>query len=212
MINNDLKNYIEKNILPIYEKNESGHGIEHINYVIKRSIIFSEQFNNININILYTSACYHDICHYINKDKHEILSAEFFYNDLNMKKYFSDDERILIKEAIEDHRASSKNIPRSIYGKILSTADRSIYLDDFLQRCYSYTLKHYPNFNLEEIIERSYNHTKEKYGNCGYAKSYIKDIDYDNFKNEVDEVIKDKFLFKKRFLDANKIIVRKKAL
>ena len=212
MINNELKKYIEENIFPIYEKNESGHGINHINYVIERCFKFSKQFNNLNLNMIYVSACFHDICHHINKDKHEILSAEFFYNDLNIKKYFTEKERIIIKEAIEDHRASSKNTPRSIYGKILSTADRSTSLDEFLERCYSYTLKHFPNYTLEETIERSYNHTKEKYGSCGYAKSYIKDIEYDNFLSEVSEVIKDKQLFRKRFLSVNKIIVREKIL
>ena len=212
MINEYLKKYIEENILPIYKNNESGHGIEHINYVIERCIRFSKQFNNLDINIIYTSACFHDICHHINKDKHEMLSAEFFYNDLNMKTFFNEEERITIKEAIEDHRASSKNVPRSIYGKLLSTADRSISLEDFLERCYSYTLKHFPDYDLDEIIERSYNHTKEKYGNGGYAKSYIKDIEYDNFLNEVNEVINDKTLFRKRFLSANKIIIRDKIL
>jgi len=212
MINEKLKKYIEKNIFPIYKNNESGHGIEHINYVIERSIRFSEQFNSLDVNIIYTSACFHDICHHINKDKHEVLSAEFFYNDLNMKNFFTDEERIIIKEAIEDHRASSKNTPRSIYGKILSTADRSTSLDEFLERCYSYTLKHFPNYNLEETIERSYNHTKEKYGSGGYAKSYIKDVEYDNFLNEVNKVIKDKTIFRRRFLSANKIIVSEKLL
>ena len=212
MIKGNLKKYIEENIFPIYEKNESGHGINHINYVIERCIKISKQFNDLDINIIYTSACFHDICHHINKDKHEVLSAEFFYNDLNMKNFFTDEERLTIKEAIEDHRASSKNTPRSIYGKILSTADRSTSLDEFLERCYSYTLKHFPNYNLDEIIERSYNHTKEKYGSNGYAKSYIKDIEYDNFLNEVNKVIKDKTIFRKRFLSANKIIVREKLL
>ena len=212
MINENLKKYIEENILPIYEKNESGHGIEHINYVIERSLRFSKQVSNLDINIVYTSACFHDVCHHINKDKHEVLSAEFFYNDLNMKNFFTEEERLTIKQAIEDHRASSKNTPRSIYGKILLTADRDTSLDKFLERCYSYTLNHFPDYNLDEIIERSYNHTKEKYGTGGYAKSYIKDIEYDNFLSEVSEVIKDKKLFRKSFLSANKIIVREKLL
>ena len=36
------------------------------------------------------------------------------------------DEIKLMKEAVEDHRASSKNPPRSIYGKIVAEADRDI--------------------------------------------------------------------------------------
>ena len=36
-INRELKDYIEQQILPIYANNDSGHGIEHIQYVVKRS-------------------------------------------------------------------------------------------------------------------------------------------------------------------------------
>ena len=34
----DLKCYIENNIFPLYAKNDEGHGIKHINYVVKRSL------------------------------------------------------------------------------------------------------------------------------------------------------------------------------
>lgn len=37
-INGQLQQYVEKKIFPIYENNDSGHGIEHIKYVIKRSL------------------------------------------------------------------------------------------------------------------------------------------------------------------------------
>ena len=30
MINQELKNYIEKQVLPVYNHNEQGHGIKHI--------------------------------------------------------------------------------------------------------------------------------------------------------------------------------------
>ena len=35
-INRELQAYIENNIFPEYEKNEKGHGIDHIKYVIER--------------------------------------------------------------------------------------------------------------------------------------------------------------------------------
>mgnify|MGYP003309790619 CR=1 FL=1 len=44
---NSMKNYIEKNILPLYEKNDSGHGIEHIRYVTERCLDFAEQFEGL---------------------------------------------------------------------------------------------------------------------------------------------------------------------
>ena len=36
-MNEDLIKYTEENIFPEYSKNEVGHGIDHIKYVIKRS-------------------------------------------------------------------------------------------------------------------------------------------------------------------------------
>ncbi len=204
MTDKNLKKYIEDNIFPIYKKNESGHGIEHINYVIRRSLYFSKKLN-LDFNISYTIACYHDICHHIDRKKHEILSAEFFYNDKNMKKFFSEKERIIIKEAIEDHRASNNNIPRSIYGKVISTSDRETDVNLFLKRCYSYTIKYNKNLSIDDIIQECYNHTKDKYGSCGYAKSYIKDMEYERFLQEIDKLLKDKELFKKEFIKVNKL-------
>ncbi len=206
MISTDLKAYIEQNILPEYSKNDSGHGIEHINYVINRCMKFALQFDNINIDTLYTAACFHDIAHHIDKNNHEKLSAEIFYNNVDMKQFFTDEQRIIIKEGIEDHRASSNEIPRNNYGKILSSADRSIDVDDFLIRTHSYTLKHQPDLSEQEIIDRAYKHTKEKYGNNGYAKSYVVDIEYNQFREKINMLLKDKIDFKNYYTN----IVNKK--
>ena len=47
--NEELKKYIEQYILPEYDKNESGHGIDHIQYVIKRSFELVNE-NNLDVN------------------------------------------------------------------------------------------------------------------------------------------------------------------
>ena len=204
-MNIELKHYIEENILTEYSKNEKGHGIEHINYVINRCFKFAEQFDNIDLNILYVVACFHDIAHHIDKNNHEVLSAQIFYNNEDMKKFFSDEERLVIKEAIEDHRASASHQPRSDYGKIISSADRSTSVEEFLTRTHSYTLKHYPNLSVEKIIERGYEHTKDKYGSDGYAKSYVYDIEYHNFLSQINELLSDVTKFKNVYKQINKV-------
>ncbi len=203
MISNELKTYVEQNILPEYAKNDSGHNIEHINYVINRCFRFAEQFENINLDMLYTIAVFHDIAHHIDKKNHEKLSAEIFYQNEDMKQFFTDEQRIVIKEGIEDHRASSNKIPRSYYGKIISSADRSTSVNEFLKRTHAYTLKHQPNLSQQEIIERAYNHTVEKYGNDGYAKSYVIDEEYNSFKNEISNLINNKELFTIKYKEIN---------
>ena len=205
IISVNLKNYIENNIFPEYSKNESGHGIEHIKYVIDRCMRFAEQFDNIDLDMLYTIAAFHDIGHHIDKKNHEILSAKIFYDNDNMKQFFTKEERIIIKEGIEDHRASSNSIPRSNYGKIISSADRSTDVNEFLKRTHSYTLKHEPDLNKDEIIERAYKHTKDKYGKSGYAKNYVIDEEYNNFKNKINELLNDKEKFKQHYIKVNSL-------
>ncbi len=205
IININLINYIEKNIFPEYSKNDDGHNLEHIKYVIHRCIKFAEQFDNIDLNILYTIAAFHDIAHHIDKSNHEILSAKIFYENEDMKQFFTQEERIIIKEGIEDHRASSENIPRSDYGKIISSADRSTDVDEFLKRTHAYTLKHQPECTVKEMIKRAYNHTKDKYGESGYAKSYVIDEEYNNFKNQINELISDKEKFKQLYIKVNNL-------
>ena len=204
-INKDLENYIKNEILPQYEKNDSGHSLPHIDYVLKRCFKFSEQFENIDFNMLFAIATFHDIAHHIDKKNHEKLSAEIFYNDEKMKDFFSEDERNLIKEAIEDHRASSDSSPRSDYGKIISSADRSTDIDDFLRRTHAYTLKHFPDCTKEEMLKRAYDHTEQKYGKSGYAKHYVKDEEYDAFREEINLLLQDSEKFEAKYYKINSL-------
>ena len=205
IINKELENYINAEILPQYEKNDSGHSFEHIDYVVRRCFKFAEQFENIDFNMLYTIAVFHDIAHHIDKKNHEKLSAEIFYNNEKMKNFFSDEERILIKEAIEDHRASSGSAPRSDYGKIISSADRSTDVDDFLRRTHAYTLKHIPYCTRDDMLRRAYEHTEQKYGKQGYAKHYVKDDEYENFREEINLLLQDSEKFKAKYNKVNNL-------
>lgn len=178
-ITKELFDYIEKEIFPLYNRNEEGHGIKHIKTVIERSLKFAKDYE-VNIDMVYTIAAYHDLGHHIDRKRHEIISAEMFIKDENMKKFFTDEQRRIVKEAIEDHRASSEHEPRSIYGKIVSTADRTIInIDDTIKRSYSYGKRNYIGLSEEEQIERIYNHLKEKYGENGYVKTYLEDKEFE---------------------------------
>ena len=139
-IRKELKEYIENYIFPIYEKNDVGHRIDHIEYVIKRSLEFANQFENADMEMVYTIAAFHDIAHHIDKDQHEVLSAKMFYENEDMKKFFDEEKRQMIKEAIEDHRASLEYEPRTVYGKIVSSADRNTDIKSTLQRTHAYTM------------------------------------------------------------------------
>lgn len=191
-INENLKKYIEENVFPEYSKNEPAHNIEHIKYVINRSFKFADTVPNINYDMVYTIAAYHDIGHHIDPKKHEIISGEIMSKDENLKKFFSVEELKIIKEAIEDHRASSNHEPRSIYGKIVSTADRNNTVEACLRRSYSYNKKLHPEYNDEQIFEDCHFHLNDKFGENGYAKFFFKDEEYEKFLTDIRKLLADK--------------------
>lgn len=191
-INEDLKKYIEENIFPEYAKNDLGHNIKHIQYVIDRSFKFADTVPNVNYDIVYTVAAYHDIGHHIDSKRHEIVSGEIMSKDENLKRFFSADELKIIREAIEDHRASADHEPRSIYGKIVSTADRNNTVEACLKRSYTYGRKLNPEATDDELFDRAYEHLKIKFGENGYAKFFFKDDVYEKFLKDIRDLLSDK--------------------
>ena len=192
-VNNELRKYIEENIFPEYSKNESGHSFSHIKYVIERSFQLVKENNlDVNLDMVYTIAAYHDIGHHIDSKTHEIISADIMYKDDNLKNYFTGEELITIKEAIEDHRASSKEDPRSIYGKIVSSADRNNTVEDCLRRTYTYGKKLNPDATDEELFLRAYDVLVNKFGENGYAKFYFKDSVYEKFLKDLRTLLSNK--------------------
>ena len=197
-INPELQNYIETEIFPLYTRNEASHGINHIHTVINRSLNIAKEYE-VNKNIVYTVAAYHDLGHYINPKIHEKLSAEIFMKDNKIKKWFTEEEIQTIKEAIVDHRASSNHEPRSIYGKIVSTADRTIKsIDVSIKRAYIYYINNFPSIPKKERIQKVYEHLNDKYGPNGYAKTYLYDEEFENAKKKFIEALSDKDTFIKR--------------
>lgn len=178
-LNEELVEYIKNEIFPLYDRNEFAHGINHIKTVIRRSLELADGYD-VDFNIVYTVAAYHDLGHFIDRKRHEIISAEIFMKDENIKKWFADEQRMVIKEAIEDHRASCNHVPRTIYGKIVSTADRTIVdIDNTIKRSYTYGKKNYIGLSEEEQFDKVYEHLVEKYGERGYAKVYLEDKEFD---------------------------------
>lgn len=197
-LNEELVEYIEKKIFPLYDRNEFAHGINHIKTVIRRSLELADGYD-VDFNIVYTVAAYHDLGHFIDRKRHEIISAEMFMKDENIKRWFADEQRMVIKEAIEDHRASCNHVPRTIYGKIVSTADRTITdIDNTIKRSYTYGKKNYIGLSEEEQFDKVYEHLVEKYGENGYAKVYLEDKEFDEAVNKLRQALENREEFIER--------------
>ena len=207
MVDSKLKKYIDKNIMKQYKDNNyGGHGWEHIQDVINRSFELKDKFNlDINPNMVYVIAAYHDIGYRQDPDNHEKVSSEMFLENKEMKKYFSDEERNIIAEAIVDHRASLEYEARSIYGKLVSSADRAIDVKNMLRRSIAFQAEKHKSENpsIEEVIEYSFKKLSSKYGNGGYAKMYYEDDKYKDYIKQMNKL----FSNKNKFIKAEKDLI-----
>jgi len=206
-VNSKLKKYIIHNVFPLYSQNDTAHGLKHIEYVISRSLDFAATVPNINYDMVYTIAAYHDIGHHINPDKHEEFSANLLATDIGLIEFFAYEDITIMTEAVADHRASLKGVPRSIYGKIVSSADRNTSVDDSIKRSYAYRLCHMSNASDVEIIEACRQHLLEKFGKFGYArtKMYFDDPAYRKYIKEITALASDSVAFANRSQAVNSI-------
>jgi len=193
IVNINLRKFIESEILPEYELNDKGHNVDHIEFVLNRAYELAENYD-INYDMLYTVVCFHDIACHINRDEHEILSAKRIYEEKKLKEFFNNDELLIMKQAIEDHRASLEYIPRNIYGKILSSADRKTDVDGYLKASMGFSLKKNPEISDMDVIQDSYEFAIKKFGKEGYArtKMYVEDKKYTAFLDELEYLIEHK--------------------
>ena len=189
-IREDLKKYIKELINYHYNLNDKGHGVEHAEYVINRSLKFANEIDDVNYEMVYVIAAYHDVAHHIDAKNHEVLSAQMLTQDEELKNYFTDEQIKTMSEAVEDHRSSLETEPRSIYGKIVSSADRNTSVEVTLKRCYSYNKKHSQNLMENEVIEKCRRFLLEKFGEDGYARSkmYFDDKEYEKYLYDITEL------------------------
>lgn len=127
----------------------------------------------IDREILFTAAACHDLGLVNGRENHHTDSGIIIRNDSRLKEWFTQEQIELIAQAAEDHRASGKSAPRSIYGKIVAEADRVIDGDTIILRTVQFGFTHYPDLDREGHINRAVAHLKEKYGRGGYLKLWI---------------------------------------
>lgn len=167
-----LKEYIESEIIPSYDNFDGAHRRDHVRSVIGQSQELSRYYD-VNPEILYAAAAYHDLGLCEGREKHHLVSGRIIREDKTLLNWFSVEEIEVIAEAAEDHRASNETPPRSIYGKIIAESDRLIDPETVIRRTVQYGFAHYPQMNREQMWERTLAHLREKYGYGGYLRLWI---------------------------------------
>ena len=171
-VNEELKRYIEAEILPRYEAFDQAHQRGHADDVIRNSLYLA-QFYPTDLNMVYVIAAFHDTGLTGGRKTHHLLSGEIVRSDEVLPRFFTASQIETMAQAVEDHRASSEQAPRSVYGKIVAEADRNISTETIVTRALQYGLDHYPIYNKEEHYQRFLQHMHEKYDYGGYLKLWI---------------------------------------
>ena len=168
----DLMTFIETEILPRYTKFDKAHGLAHVTHVIKRSIKLAKNVG-ADINMAYAIAAYHDLGLEGPRAIHHITGGKILAADARLRKWFSQEQIKIMKEAVEDHRASASHAPRSIYGKIVAEADRELEPETVFRRTIQFGLDRYPEKDKKEQWSRFCEHMENKYSSHGYIKLWI---------------------------------------
>ena len=168
----DIVEFVETQILPQYSSFDKAHNLEHVTRVIRRSLELAER-TGADVDMAYVVAAYHDIGMSGPRAVHHITGGKILFQDARLKRWFSDEKLRIMKEAIEDHRASASRAPRSLYGKIVAEADRDIVPGLVFRRTVQFGLSNYPELDKEHQWLRFREHMDQKYSSHGYIRLWI---------------------------------------
>ena len=168
----DLVEFIETKILPQYAAFDAAHNMEHVTRVIRHSLELVK-ITGADINMVYTIAAYHDLGMSGPRAVHHLTGGKILATDARLKKWFTAEQLKVMREAVEDHRASASRSPRSIYGKIVAEADRDLDSDIVIRRTIQFGLANYPELDYEGQYRRFKEHMDNKYSKEGYIKLWI---------------------------------------
>lgn len=179
MITPELQQYVEQEILPRYEHHDAAHRRDHAETVINQSLVIARQLNahgdSLDEDMVYAIAAYHDTGLCEGRERHHEASARIIRQDKELLRWFSEEQIEIMADAAEDHRASAKHAPRTIYGRIVAEADRVIVPETIIMRTIQYGLDHYPTLDRKAHYERTVQHLREKYGDGGYLQLWFPD-------------------------------------
>jgi uncharacterized protein len=192
MINNtaslDLVEFVETQILPRYAEFDKAHNLSHVTRVIRNSIALARQ-TGADMNMVYVVAAYHDLGLSGPRAIHHLTSGKILMQDARLKRWFSPEQIKMMKEAVEDHRASASHAPRSIYGKIVAEADRDLAPETVIRRTVQFGLANYPEMDKEGHWRRFCQHMAEKYSVNGYIRLWIHGSENERNLNQLRSLI-----------------------
>ena len=172
MIRESLRRYIYGEVIPRYAAFDKAHREDHALAVIARALSMGRQYDISEEMLLAAAAC-HDLGLAVDRKTHHTESGRIIREDKRLTEWFSPEQIETIAQAAEDHRASAKTPPRSIYGCLVAEADRMIVPETIIRRTVQFSLSHYPELDREGHWRRTVEHLHEKYAEGGYLRLLI---------------------------------------
>ena len=190
-MNKGLIEYIEKEIIPRYDHFDKAHRRDHVETVIAQGLELASHYE-VDPAIIYTAAAYHDTGLVEGREVHHLASGRIVREDSRLRQWFSEEEIEAIAQVAEDHRASNRQGPRTIYGRILAEADRVIDPHKIIRRTIQFGLSNYPELETEGHWERTVEHLQEKYAEGGYLRLWIPESPNAARLEELRSIIRDR--------------------
>lgn len=198
MIPEGLRNYVETEIIPRYVAFDKAHREDHVRAVISRALAMGNQYD-IDEGMLYAAAAFHDLGLAVCRETHHLESGRIIRSDVRLPEWFDSGQIETVAQAAEDHRASAKTAPRSIYGRLVAEADRMIVPETIIRRTVQFGLSHYPELDKEGHWQRTVEHLHEKYAEGGYLHLLIPGSPNEEPLARLRSMIKDTALLRKMF-------------
>lgn len=206
-IREDIQKFVFDEIVPKYAGFDPAHKEDHALTVIEQAMLLMDRMSAWRAaqneetasnwqevperEMLFIAAACHDLGLVNGRERHHLDYGIIIRNDPRLRQWFTEEDIETIAQAAEDHRASGKSAPRSIYGKIVAEADRVIDGETIIRRTIQFGFTHYPSLDREAHIKRAVEHLREKYGRGGYLKLWIPWSDNATRLNALQEMIAD---------------------
>lgn len=186
-IRGSLEKYVFDEIVPKYAGFDPAHREDHVLTVIEQAMELLDRMPGWlsavdettgwetvpDREVLFAAAACHDLGLVNGRERHHLDSGVIIRSDSRLREWFADEQIETIAQAAEDHRASGKSAPRSIYGMLVAEADRVIDGETIIRRTIHYGITNYPELDRDGHLDRAVTHLREKYGHGGYLKLWI---------------------------------------
>ena len=187
-MSDELQRYVYDELVPRYASFDQAHREDHALTVISQAMSLADGLScwlsenpdagdiwrvPVDKDVLLVAAACHDLGLVNGRERHHLDSGIIIRADRRLRQWFDEAQIELIAQAAEDHRASGKSTPRSIYGMLVAEADRMIEGDTIIRRTIQYGFRNYPDLDREGHVVRAIGHLREKYGRGGYLKLWI---------------------------------------